>query len=96
MKTKDHEIYALQAEVIEARNKAAQVEEQLLAQQQENNLLTQQLLIEKQRIDQSEIQKAKELSEALSQLKASNELMMKSKDEQIIQLSAQLEGIKSA
>jgi hypothetical protein len=94
LKTKDHEIYALQAEVIEAKNKAAQVEEQLLAQQQENNLLTQQLQIEKQRIDQSEIQKAKELSEALSQLKASNELMMKSKDEQIAQLSAQLEGIK--
>ena len=66
----------------------------MLAQQQENNLLTQQ--IEKQRIDQSDIQKAKELSEALSQLKASNELMIKAKDEQIIQLSAQLEGIKSA
>jgi hypothetical protein len=94
LKTKEHEIYALQAEVIEARNKAAQAEEQLLAQQQENHLLTQQ--IEKLRIDQSDIQKAKELSEALSQLKASNELMIKAKDEQIIQLSAQLEGIKSA
>lgn len=94
LKTKDHEIYALQAEVIEAKNKAAQVEGQLLAQQQENNLLTQQLQIERQRINQSETLKAKELSEALSQLKASNELMMKSKDERIAQLSAQLEGIK--
>ena len=59
LKTKDHEIYALQAEVIEAKNKAAQVEEQLLAHQQENNLLTQQLQIEKQRINQSEAQKEK-------------------------------------
>ena len=67
----------------------------MLVQQQENNLLTQQLQIERQRINQSEAQKAKELSEALSQLKTSNELMMQSKDEQIAQLSAQLEGIKS-
>ena len=59
LKTKEHEIYALQAEVIEARNKAVQAEEQLLAQQQENHLLTQQ--IEQLRIDQSDIQKAKEL-----------------------------------
>ena len=94
LKTKEHEVYALQAEVIEARNKAAQAEEQLLAQQQENHLLTQQ--IEKLRIDQSDIQKAQELSEALSQLEAANELLLKSKEEQIIQLSAQLESIKSA
>jgi hypothetical protein len=94
LKTKEHEVYALQAEVIEARNKAAQAEEQLLAQQQENHLLTQQ--IEKLRIDQSDIQKAQELSEALSQLEASNELLLKSKEEQIIQLSAQLESIKGA
>ena len=90
LKTKDHEIYALQAEVIEAKNKAAQVEEQLLAQQQQNNELTQQLQAEKQRIDQNAIQ----LSNTLSQLRTANELMIKSKDERIAQLSAQLEGIK--
>lgn len=81
LKTKDQEIYTLQAEVTEAKNKVAQVEEQLLAQQQENNLLTQQLQAEKQRIDQSEIHRQKELSETLSQLRMANELMMKSKDE---------------
>lgn len=58
-------------------------------------MLTQQLQIERQKINQSETQKAKELSEALSPLKASNELMMQSKDERIAQLSAHLEGIKS-
>ena len=94
LKTKDQEICALQSEVAEARNKAAQVEEQLLAQQQANNVLTQQLQTEKQRIDQSAIQKQRELSEALAQLRAANELMMKSKDKQIAQLLAQLEGIK--
>ena len=47
LKTKDQEICALQAEVTEARNKVAQVEEQLLAQQQANNVLTQQLQTEK-------------------------------------------------
>ena len=94
LKTKDQEIFALQAELAEAQNKAAQAEEQLLAQQQVNNQLTQQLQTEKQRIDQSAIQKQKELSEALAQLKAANEQMMKTKDEQIAQLSAQLEEIK--
>ena len=53
LKTKEHEVYALQAEVIEAKNKATQAEEQLLAQQQENHMLTKQ--IEQLKIDQSDI-----------------------------------------
>jgi len=51
--------------------------------------LNEQLLKEKQRIDSSTIQKQKELSEALAKLKALNEQMVKSKDEQIDQLSGQ-------
>ena len=93
LKTKEHEVYALKAEVIEARNKAAQATEQLLPQQQENHLLTQQ--IEKLKIDQSDMQKAQELADALSQLEAANEQLIKSKDEQLAQLSARLEEINS-
>jgi len=62
LKNKDQEISALQAELAETKQKAAQAEEQLLAQQQMNNQLTQQLQAEKQRIDQSAIQKQKELT----------------------------------
>jgi arsenate reductase-like glutaredoxin family protein len=51
--------------------------------------------IEQLKIDQSDI-KARELAEALSQLGASNELLMKSKEDQIVQLTAQLEDIKGA
>src|SRR6202020_2021180 len=61
LKNKDQEISALQAELAETKQKAAQAEEQLLAQKQMNNQLTQQLQAEKQRIDQSAIQKQKEL-----------------------------------
>ena len=93
LKTKEHEVYTLQAEVIEARNKATQVEEQLLVQQQENHMLTKQ--IEQLKIDQSDI-KTRELAEALSQLEASNELLIKSKEDQISQLTAQLEDFKGA
>ena len=60
-----------------------------------NSQLTQQLQAEKQRIDKSAIQKQKELSEALAQIKAANEQVMKTKDEQISQLSSQLEKIKA-
>ena len=67
----------------------------MLTQQQTNNQLTQQLQEEKQRIDQSAVQKQKELSEALAQLKTTNEQMLKIKDEQIAQLSAQLEKTKN-
>jgi len=94
LKNKDQEISALQAELAETKQKAEQTEEQLLAQQQMNSQLTQQLQAEKQRIDQSVIQKQKELSEALAQLRATNEQMMKTKDEQIAQLSSQLEKVK--
>ena len=66
----------------------------MLTQQQINNQLTQQLQADKQRIDHSAIQKQKELSEALAQLRAANEQMLKTKDEQIAQLSAQLEKTK--
>ena len=91
LKAKEHEVYTLQAEVIEARNKATQAEEQLLVQQQENHMLTKQ--IEQPKIDQSDI-KTRELAEALSQLEASNELLIKSKEDQIAQLTAQLEDFK--
>ena len=94
LKTKDQEIFALQAEVTEAKQRAAQAEEQLLVQQQMNDQLTQQLQEERQRIDQSAIQKQKELSEALAQLQTANELMIKTKDEKIAQLSSRLEVIK--
>ncbi len=50
---------------------------------------------EKQRIDSGAIQRQKELSEALSKLKAMNDHMEKTKDEQIAQLSAQIERFKS-
>jgi len=59
-----------------------------------NSQLTQQLQAEKQRIDQSAIQKQKELSEALAQLKVANEQLLKTKDEQIAQLSAQIQKAK--
>ena len=59
LKTKDQEIFSLQAQLTEAKQKAEQVEQQLLMQQQLNSQLTQQLQAEKQRIDQSAIQKHK-------------------------------------
>ena len=43
LKNKDQDIFALQAEVTEAKQRAAQAEEQLLVQQQMNHQLTQQL-----------------------------------------------------
>jgi len=60
----------------------------LFAQQTINNQLSKQLQEEKQRIDNSVVQRQKELSEALAHLKTMNEQMQKSKDEQIAQLSA--------
>ena len=86
LKTKDQEIFLLQAQLIEAQQKAEQAEQQLLTQQQINNQLTQQLREEKQRIDHSAVQKQKELFEALAQLREA-EQMLKTKDEQIAQLS---------
>ena len=94
LKTKDQEIFLLQAQLTEAKQKAEQAEQQLLTQKQLNSQLTQQLQAEKQRIDHSAIQKQKELSEALAQLKATNEKMLKSKDEKIAQLSAQIQKTK--
>ena len=86
LKTKDQEIFSLQAQLSEAQQKAEQAEQQLVVQQQINNQLAKQLQEEKQRIDDSAVQKKKELSEALAQLEATNEQMLKSKDEQISQL----------
>ena len=57
LKTKDQEIFSLQAQLTETKQKAEQAEQQLLTQQQLNSQLTQQLQAEKQRIDQSAIQK---------------------------------------
>ena len=95
LKTRDQDILLLQTQLSEARQKAEQAELQLLTQQQTNNQLTQQLQEERQRIDQSAVQKQKELSEALAQLKTANEQMLKMKDEQIAQISAQLEKTKN-
>lgn len=61
-----------------------------------NNQLAQQLEAEKQRIDQAAIQKQNELMEALEKLKTANEQMVKTKDEQITQITSQLEKIKGA
>jgi len=95
LKTKDQEIFSLQAQLSEVQQKADQAERKLLTQQQINNQLTQKLQEEKQRIDHSAVRKQKELSEALAQLKAENEQMLKLKDEQIAQLSAHLEKTKN-
>ena len=57
--------------------------------------MNKQLHEEKQRIDSSAIQRQKELSEALAKLKTMNEQMIKSKDEQIAQLSGQIEKFKN-
>jgi len=67
----------------------------LSTQQQFNNQLNKQLHEEKQRVDSSAIQKQKELSEPLEKLKTMNEQMVKTKDEQIAQLSGQIEKFKS-
>jgi len=67
----------------------------LFTQQQINNQLNKQLQEEKQRIDYNAVQRQKELLEALVQLKTMNEQMLKSKDEQIAQLSAQIEKTKN-
>lgn len=91
LKGKDQEIFSLQAQLSEAQQKAKQAERNFFTQQQINNQLTKKLQEEKQRIDYSVVQKQKELSEVLVQLKAANEQMLKSKDEQIAQLLAQLE-----
>ena len=56
--------------------------------------MNKQLHEEKQRADSGAIQRQKELSEALEKLKAMNEQMVKTKDEQIAQLSAQVEKFK--
>ena len=50
---------------------------------------------EKQRVDSSAIQKQKELLEALAKLKTMNEQGVKTKNEQIAQLSGQIEKFKS-
>ena len=57
--------------------------------------MNKQLHEEKQRVDSSAIQKQKELSEALEKLKTMNEQVVKTKNEQIAQLSGQIEKFKS-
>ena len=95
LKEKYQAIILLQTQLSEAQQKVEQLEQQLSTQQQINNQLNKQLHEEKQRIDSSAIQKQKELSEALAKLKAMNEQMVKTKDEQIAQLSGQIEKFKS-
>jgi len=83
LKEKDQEIFSLQSQLSEARQKTKQAEQQLLAQKSINNQLSKQLQEEKRRMDNSAVQKQKELSEALAQLKTINKQVQKSKDEQI-------------
>lgn len=94
MKAKDQDISSLQAQLSEIQQKAEQVEQELLVQQQNNYQLTKQLQEEKQRIDEGAIQRQKELSAALEQLRISTEGTIKAKYEQIAQLSTQIEQMK--
>lgn len=95
LREKDQAIASLQVQLSEAREKVEQLEQQLFTQQQINSQLNKQLQEEKQRIDSSVIQKQKELLEALAKLKAVHEQMGKSKDEEISQLSGQIEKSKN-
>ena len=95
LKEKDQTIVSLQSQVSERQQKIEQLEQKLSTQQQINNQLNEQLLKEKQRIDLSAVQKQKELSEALVRLKTMNEQISKTKDDQIAQLSHQVEKFKS-
>ena len=95
LREKDQAISSLQAQLLETQQKVEQLEQQLSTQKQINNQLNKQLQEEKQNIDSSAIQKQKELSEALEKLKAVNEQIVKSKDEQIAQLSGQIEKSKN-
>jgi len=54
LKTKDQEISTLQTELTEAKQRAEQAEEQLLAQQQINSQLTQQLQAEKEKLTKTQ------------------------------------------
>ena len=63
-------------------------------QQQNNHQLTKQLREEKRRIEEGAIQRQKELSATLEQLRISTEGTMKAKDEQIAQLTTQIEQMK--
>ena len=67
----------------------------MLVQQQNNNQLTKQLQEQKQRIDEGGVQRQKELSVALEQLRISTEGAIKAKDEQIAQLTTQVEQTKN-
>ena len=66
----------------------------MLVQQLNNNQLVKQLQEQKQRIDEGAVQRQKELSVALEQLRISTEGTMKSKDEKIAQLTTQIEQMK--
>ena len=94
LKAKDQDIFSLQAQLSEVQQKVEQAEQELLVQQQNNYQLTKQLQEEKQRIDDNAIQRQKELSAALEQLRISTEGTMKAKDEQIAQLTTQIEQMK--
>jgi len=108
LKTKDQEIFTLQTELADVRQRVIQAEQQLAGHQQEtvraseqlleqqkiNSQLVQQWQEEKQRITQAAIQRQSELTEVLEQLKAANEQSLKAKDERIAQITAQLEATK--
>ena len=76
-------------------DKASEVSNLLKEKDQAIASLQTQLLEAQQKADSEAIQKQKELSEALAKLKAMNEQMVKTKDEQIAQLTAQVEKFKS-
>lgn len=84
----------LEAQTHERQQKIEQLKQQLAVQKQLNDQLNDHLLKEKQRIDEQEIHKQQELSQALTKLQLLNEQLNKSKEEQIAQLTVQIERFK--
>jgi len=76
------------------KQKVTQTEAQLEQQQQMNGKLTKQWEEEKQSINQAALHRQNELKQALEQLKAANEQLLRTKDEHITQITAQLDNFK--
>ena len=76
-------------------DKASEVSNLLKEKDQVIASLQTQLLEAQQKADSAAIQKQKESSEALAKLKTMNEQMVKAKDEQIAQLTVQVEKVKN-
>lgn len=94
LKEKEQAVISLETQVQEKQQRIEQLEQELAEHKQSNEQLNEKFLKEKQRIDQHAVQKQKELYQALKKLKTINEQLRKSKDEQIAQLSLQIERFK--